>query len=415
MMIHQNQRSPQVNNHNQMNHHQKKKDGSGKPSTSSGEAPIGGEESTEPMDSSTVQELPPAPVPEHQRQLYEPVPAEGFQAHRARVDKQETLSFLNKPIPYGPIRSETARSTPYDHAISEDLNIQIDIDVEKMSDLPPGWHVENGWLCLDSPTDEWTLDGNWLIRNHYIPRKGAYKPTEEDCPIDLNYLAKDRVTQTSHGTFKDRWKRHSINPLIEEAFWTGQTKFKLKPNWRTKAQEDYKKASGGYKSMRKDGDQQMTEKKKGKDEVYERYMSVADRQAFMKAKIKELESFFKNEVWLYDHEKNADPSRILKAHFILTWKKNEDGTPRAKARLITQGFKDPDALSGALSLGKLSTQCLEDVYLRHHNCIPSRKELCRRLRPGDLDSFAKRCQDVTRIGGGRPTADEAGQAYVWPL
>ena len=317
--------------------------------TISDSAPAGGAGSTEPVDSSPLQEASPVPVPEHQRQLYEPSPSENFQAQRARVDKQETLSFLNKPIPYGPIRSETARSSPYDHEVSEDLNFQIDIDVEKMSELPPGWHVEKGWLCLDAPTDEWSLEGNWLIRNHYIPRKRGYRPTEEECPIDLNYLAKDRVTHTSHGTFKDRWKRHSINPLIEEAFWTGQTKFKLKPNWRTKAQDDYKKASGGYKTMRKEGDQQMTKKKKGKDEVYERHMSVADRQAFMKAKIKELESFFKNEVWLYDHEKNADPSRILKAHFILTWKKNEDGSPRAKARLITQGFKDPDALSGALS------------------------------------------------------------------
>ena len=48
----------------------------------------------------------------------------------------------------------------------------------------------------------------------------------------------------------------------------------------------------------------------------------------MQAKIKELENFFKNETGL-------DPDRILKAHFILTWKKNEDGTPRAKAKLIT--------------------------------------------------------------------------------
>ena len=41
--------------------------------------------------------------------------------------------------------------------------------------------------------------------------------------------------------------------------------------------------------------------------------------------------------------------RILKAHFILKWSKLPNGEPRAKARLITQGFRDPDALSGALS------------------------------------------------------------------
>ena len=318
--------------------------------TPNGEDGAGGQNPQQPpQDSPPIVESDPAPVPEHQRRLYEAPPAESFQTQRARVDKQETLSFLHRPTEYGPIRSESSRTTPYDHPTEEDLNMQIDIDIEKITDLPPGWHVENGWLCLDAPTDEWTLEGNWLIRNHYVPRKGAFKPTEDTCPVDLNYLAKDRVTATSHGTFKDRWKRHSVNHLIEEAYWTGQTKFKLKPNWRTKAQEDYKKASGGYKSMRTSGDQPLAKKKKGRDEVYERYMSVSDRQAFMKAKIKELDSFFKNEVWLYDHENNADPSRALKAHFILTWKKNEDGTPRAKARLITQGFKDPDALSGALT------------------------------------------------------------------
>ena len=50
--------------------------------------------------------------------------------------------------------------------------MQIDIDLQQITDLPPGWHIEQGWLCLDAPTDEW-------------------------------YLAKDRVTSTSHGTFKD--------------------------------------------------------------------------------------------------------------------------------------------------------------------------------------------------------------------
>ena len=113
----------------------------------------------------------------------------------------------------------------------------------------------------------------------------------------------------------------------------------------------------------------------------------------MKAKIKDLESFFKNEVWLYDHEDNADPARVLKAHFILAWKKNEDGAPRARARLITQGFKDPDALSGALTTnatdfdktGKrhdfehLPTLLLEDVHLRYHDSIPAGKELRRRI------------------------------------
>ena len=41
--------------------------------------------------------------------------------------------------------------------------------------------------------------------------------------------------------------------------------------------------------------------------------------------------------------------RILKARFILKWSKNEDGSPRAKARLIVQGFNDPDITNSNLA------------------------------------------------------------------
>eukprot|EP00435_Cladocopium_sp_Y103_P049727 s527_g15.t1 len=43
--------------------------------------------------------------------------------------------------------------------------------------------------------------------------------------------------------------------------------------------------------------------------------------------------------------KGLPADRILRAKFILAWKKNADGSPRAKARLVVQGFKDSDALS----------------------------------------------------------------------
>ena len=142
-----------------------------------------------PSNEAAPQEMSPAPVPEHQKRLYEPTVNESFRNQRSRVDKQETLSFLKKPTVYGPMKSETARSTPYDQVATEDMNMQIEVDVQKIDDLPPGWHLENGWLCLDNPEDEWVMEGNWLIRNHYIPRNEAYRPSDEECPIDLNYLA----------------------------------------------------------------------------------------------------------------------------------------------------------------------------------------------------------------------------------
>ena len=55
-----------------------------------------------------------------------------------------------------------------------------------------------------------------------------------------------------------------------------------------------------------------------------------------------------NQVWEFSHEGEAPANRVLKAHFILKWSKHPDGSPRAKARLITPGFRDPDALAGLL-------------------------------------------------------------------
>ena len=123
--------------------------------------------------------------------------------------------------------------------------------------------------------------------------------------------------------------------------------------------------------------------------VTERNLSLDDRLTFMEAKKKELESFFNNEVWLFDDASNAPVERVLKARFILNWKKNEDGTPRAKARLVVQGFKDPDALGGTLStasptLTRLSRNYILTVatmmgndYLhqRHLNSLSARQKI----------------------------------------
>ena len=73
----------------------------------------------------------------------------------------------------------------------------------------------------------------------------------------------------------------------------------------------------------------------------ERYISLADKLASTEAKQKELASFFENDVWTFDSEENIKPGRVLRAKFIVSWKRNEDeaGSPRAKARLICQGYR----------------------------------------------------------------------------
>lgn len=85
------------------------------------------------------------------------------------------------------------------------------------------------------------------------------------------------------------------------------------------------------------------------EQLSERSMSLADRLAFLQAKEKELKSFFENDVWVFDTMTEDKRPRTIRAKFILNWKKDDNGGRRAKARLICQGFKDPDALNGSLT------------------------------------------------------------------
>ena len=40
----------------------------------------------------------------------------------------------------------------------------------------------------------------------------------------------------------------------------------------------------------------------------------------------------------------------MKARFVLTWKQDDNGKDVAKARLVIQGYNDPDALAGKLEV-----------------------------------------------------------------
>ena len=349
----------------------------------------------------------PQPVPEHQRQLYEPPPqGETFAQQRARVDRQETLSMyqIHKgAVRYGPHREPFASDrqqerTPYGRPpetepdIAEGINTVVDVDVTKTSEntFPPGWSVENGYITLDIDDiqDEWVLYNNTLIRKHYNPRKRLFDPESKECtlPVPIQYLAKNRTTKTPGYVYHDRWhnKKHTDRTNTE---WTGQTSFKILPAYRDLAKEYFYNASNGHRSFRgNDGErchfqeQGQAPKKaapKGKarkEQLSERHMSLQDRLAFLEAKKAELDSFFKNDVWEADSLSEFPEGRLLKAHFILKWSKWADGSPRAKARLITQGFRDPDALNGMIdteapTLSRLSRNFILSVLsnTRWHN------------------------------------------------
>ena len=87
----------------------------------------------------------------------------------------------------------------------------------------------------------------------------------------------------------------------------------------------------------------------------ERTMSLADRLEFLKSKEKELTSFFENDVWVFDKMTDDKKPRTIRAKFILNWKKDDSGGRRAKARLICQGFRDPDALQWIIDNGFTDT------------------------------------------------------------
>ena len=238
----------------------------------------------------------------------------------------------------------TDRAQPYGNRPIDDGALYQDIEVDTQShddtSLPPGWHIdESGYIVLDDIQDEWQLKGNYIIRKHYLPRHTTYTPTQDTCPIPTSYLTSKRTSRTTDMTYHDSWSKPTSKQF--PAAWTGTTEFKIQPAYRKMAHEHFYNVSEGYTTY-------IEKKKNNPSNLSERSMSLAERLQFLEAKKKELRSFFENDVWTMVGENKAEPQRILKAHFILKWSTNADGTPRAKARLITQGFCDPDAWSGAL-------------------------------------------------------------------
>lgn len=104
-------------------------------------------------------------------------------------------------------------------------------------------------------------------------------------------------------------------------------------------------------------------KKVDKGGVSERYLTLEEKLQFQEAKQKELRSFFENQVWEFDSTQNAAPARTMTARMLLKWSKNDDGTPRAKARLIVRGYTDVDALQGSLETASPTTTRLSRSYL----------------------------------------------------
>ncbi|CAJ1433599.1 unnamed protein product, partial [Effrenium voratum] len=173
-------------------------------------------------------------------------------------------------------KSQETISETADYAFKVDI---VDDTSDTNMPLPPGWHADaSGHVVLDTIHDDWTLskNGNYLIRNHCIPRNTLFDPSEDgNCPIPLPMLHKSRTTRFADGQSRqDRWRCRS-NHLDEQIYWTGRTSFKIQPRDRVRAHEHFFNTSEGHQTYAGSPQQ----RKKDSKNLSERTMSLADQQS----------------------------------------------------------------------------------------------------------------------------------------
>ena len=86
-------------------------------------------------------------------------------------------------------------------------------------------------------------------------------------------------------------------------------------------------------------------------EVSYRKLSPSDKELFKKAMQKEWQSWVDNKVTSLCKNRGISPERVIRARWVLTWKKSSDPDDRSKvpkARLVLIGWEDPE-------LGKIAT------------------------------------------------------------
>ena len=293
--------------------------------------------------------------------LYEPAGPEDFRTRRSRIDRQETHG-PHRPIrpqqptvaPYQPPNPD-GRPDPEERELYSQAFVVSELD---SSALPPGWTFdEAGYLQLSGRcSDFWQVQSGCLIRHHVQPRHNLYfYEKDKDAPIVKEYLDPVRITVMRLGNgqievVNDSGDRHRAC----QSSWTGCTVFQI----NGKARKELCMCSNmPAKKIAKDEKSTMVrqQKKIDKGGMSERHLTLEQKLQFQAAKQKELRSFFENQVWEFDSAQNSDPARTMTARMLLKWSKNEDGTPRAKARLIVRGYSDVDALQGTLETSSPTT------------------------------------------------------------
>ena len=197
-----------------------------------------------------------------------------------------------------------------------------------------------------------------------IPRGGRMhlEHLPKDCPVQLDQLDHIKITMVHQADGKSRLFTDdgtvTTPPEGISGAWTGTTVFQLTGDTR----REMAMYTGTHlirtsaRQVAKDQKKAYNKKvKKDKGGVNERLLGPQERALFKEAKVKELKSFFDHGVWAFQTTAEADESRTLTSGILLKWSENEDGSPRAKARLIVRGFNDPDALAGTITTSSPTT------------------------------------------------------------
>ena len=86
----------------------------------------------------------------------------------------------------------------------------------------------------------------------------------------------------------------------------------------------------------------VTSLRKKRVEIVEKRLNPEERELIRTAKGKEIKEFLKEAVVARLQEGEVvEPHDVMKMRWVLTWKQNDDGSRKGKARLVVLGFQDP--------------------------------------------------------------------------
>ena len=323
--------------------------------------------------------------------LYQvPQPGETFQLLRNRFDQQETISFGNRRARTFPAPTEHSTehassqavhgAGPYDKPATgsdplEGCSFELD-DLDN-SLLPPGWHIEDGYITLDAQDqDYWELRAGCLIRHHLVPRRTEFCPQFlgkhelQHLPLPLDRLDDVRITVQRSGKQLRQESDFIQNGSGKPSQQTWMTIFQVNGETRKEMGMTSHDVQDARQLGRKQRAAANKKIQKNKSEIKERELSLEHRLLFQAAKQKELSSFFQDGVWSFQTTKEASPKRTLTSRMLLKWSKNADGSPRAKARLVVRGYADVDALAGSLETASpASTRLGKTLFLSLSSCL----------------------------------------------